>query len=227
MPASQKLLSGMKRSSLLALLLLAVAPDSAFAQTHDRAPAGISSAPRMTHDRGESWTYVRPGLDLSAYRNFIVEPTQVYDGPDAQFEDVDADDRRRYGNIVTERLRHELSDRLTTRAGAGTARIRVTLVGMTDTQGGVATATRVTPLGLVSSAVRSVSGREGRLTGSMLFAVELFDSRSGQVQVAAVRRRSPNALDIPATISTTETVEAIARDLARDLRERLERGMGR
>jgi hypothetical protein len=181
----------------------------------------------MTHDRGESWTYARPGLDLSTYRSFIVEPVRVYDGPDAQFEDVDRDDRARYADIVTQRVRDEFAGRLATRAGPGTARIRLTLVGMDGTQGGVATATRISPLGLVSSAVRSVSGREGRLTGSMLFAVELFDSRSGQVQAAAVRRRTPDALDIPATISTTETVEAIARDLARDLRERLEGRRGR
>ena len=215
-----------RRLAFLALLLAGL-PAAAAAQTHDRPPVGISSSARMTHDRGESWTYVRPGLNLSDYRNIIVEPTRVYDGPDAQFEDVDADDRRRYANIVTERMRTELAGRLATRPGPGTARLRLTLIGMDDTTGGVATATRVTPLGMVSNAVRSVTGREGRLTGSMLFALELFDSRSGVVQVAAVRRRSPDALDIPATLSTTDTVRAIARELAEDVRQRLDRGSPR
>ena len=216
----------MKRLCLVAVLLAAPS-GAALAQTHDRPPAGIATSSRMTHDRGESWTYIRPGLDLTSYRNVIVEPTRVYGGADAQFEDIDADDRRRYANIVTERVRRELSNRLATRPGAGTARLRITLLGMDDTMGGVATATRVTPLGLVSNAVRSVSGREGRLTGSMLFAIELFDSRSGAVQVAAVRRRSPDALDIPATMGTTETVEAIARELGEDIRQRFERGVRR
>ena len=208
----------------LMLLPLAALPAPAFAQTRDRPPVGLPSSARMTHDRGESWTYVRPGLNLSAYRNIIVEPTRVYDGPDAQFNDVDRDDRRRYASIVTERMRAGLAGRVTTRAGPGTARLRLTLIGMDDTEGGLATATRVTPLGVVSNAVRSVAGREGRLTGSMLFALELFDSRSGELQVAAVRRRAPDALDIPATISTTETVQAIARELAEDVRRRLDRG---
>ena len=214
------------RLAFLAMLLAGL-PSAAIAQTHDRPPVGLPSASRMTHDRGESWTYVRPGLNLSAYRSIIVEPTRVYDGPDAQFEDVDADDRRRYANIVTERLRTELAGRLATRPGPGTARLRLTMIGMDDTSGGLATATRVTPLGMVSNAVRSVTGREGRLTGSMLFALELFDSRSGEVQVAAVRRRSPDALDIPATLGTTETVQAIARELAEDIRQRLDRGSPR
>lgn len=216
----------MKPSSLLALLLAAL-PMPALAQTHDRAPTGLQSASRMRHDRGESWSYFKPGLDLTAYRNIIVEPTRVYDGADAQFEDIDADDRRRYANIVTNRLRTELAGRLATRAGPNTARLRVTLLGMDDTTGGVATATRVTPLGIVSNAVRSVSGREGRLTGSMLLALELFDSRTGELQAAVVRRRAPDALDIPATLGTTETVEAIAREVAEDVRERLERGRRR
>src|SRR5688572_18085785 len=92
------------------------------AQTHDRAPVGLQSSARMSHDRGESWTYFKPGLNLSAFRNVIVEPTVVYAGPDAQFDGIDAADRRRYANIVTERLRRELAGRLGTRAAPGTAR---------------------------------------------------------------------------------------------------------
>jgi hypothetical protein len=216
----------MRHLAVLALLVT-LPVSTAAAQTQDRAPVGLPSSSRMTHDRGESWSYFKPGLNLASYRQIIVEPTRVYDGPDAQFNDVDRGDRQRYANIVTSRLRTELAGRIATRAGPGTARLRLTLLGMDDTEGGFATATRVTPLGIVSNAVRSVAGREGRLTGSMLFALELFDSRSGELLAAVVRRRAPDALDIPATISTTETVEAIARELAQDVRQRLDRGTRR
>lgn len=212
----------MTRAPLIVLTLLFPAT-IAGAQTRDHAPVALPSASRMTHDRGESWTYFRPGLDLTAYRSIIVEPATVYGGADAQFDDdISAADRRRYATILSDRMRRELGPMSVSRPGAGTARMRITLLGMDETTGGVATATRVTPLGIVSNAVRSATGREGRLTGSMLIAIELFDSRSGALQAAVVRRRSPDALDIPATISTTETVQAIAREMAEKVRQRLQ-----
>jgi hypothetical protein len=216
----------MKPLRLIAILLaLPAAP--AFAQTEDHAPTALSSASRMSHDRGESWTYVRPGLDLAAFRNIMIDPVAVYTGPDAQFDDIDSAERRQYAQILDEALRRELASArpIVRRAAAGTARLRVTLIGMEKTMGGVATATRATPLGMASSVVRSVTGRGGRLTGSMLIALEMFDS-GGQLQAAIVRRREPDALDIPATLGTTETARAIARDFAKSIRDRFQGGGG-
>ena len=98
------------------------------------------------------------------------------------------------------------------RSGKGVLRLKVTLLGVKKTTGGVATASRVTPMGLASSAVKSATGRGGTLTGSVLFAVELFDG-AGAVQAAAIRRRAPDALDIKATLSTGDTVKAVGRGL--------------
>lgn len=210
----------------LAALLLALPAASAWGQAEDHAPVRLSSASRMTHDRGESWTYIKPGLDLASFRNIMIEPVAVYSGPDSQFEDIDSADRTRYAQILDEALRRELASArpIVRRAAAGTARIRVTLIGMEKTMGGVATATRATPLGAASSAVRSLTGRGGRLTGSMLIALEMFDGGNGQLQAAIVRRREPDALDIPATLGTTETARAISRDFAKALRDRFQGG---
>src|SRR4051812_49186563 len=213
----------------LALLLLAV-PMAALAQTKDHAPTALPSSSRLRQDspRSESWTYAKPGLKLGAYRKMMVVPTVVYSGPDAQFDGVDGADRQKYAQIVTEALRRELAKSfpIVDSAGADTLRIRVTLLGADTTKKGIATATRVTPMGLASNAVRSIAGKEGRFTGSLLLALELHDGKSNVLQFAAVRRRSPDALDIPATLSTTETVKAIAQGLARDIRERLEQASG-
>jgi uncharacterized protein DUF3313 len=217
----------MNRPALLALLI--TVPALAAAAPPSRPPASLPSSARMTHDRGESWTYVKSGLDLSAYRSVMIEPTVVYAGRDAQFGDIPAADRRRFASVVTDQLRSELGQSipLAARAGVGTIRLRVTLLGVEKTKGGLATATRATPLGLASSAVRSLAGKEGRFTGSIFYAVELFDGANGELQAAAVRRRAPDALDIPATLSTSDTVKAVARDLAGHFRERLEKAMGR
>lgn len=214
----------------IALFLLA-APVAGAAQTKDHAPTALASSSHLRQDstKSESWTYARPGLQLGAYRSVMILPTIVYSGPDAQFDGVDAADRQKYARIVTEALRSELAKSLSvvTAAKADTLRMQVTLLGAQTTKGGVATATRVTPIGLASNAVKSLRGKQGRFTGSLLLALELHDGRSNTLQFAAVRRRSPNALDIPATLSTTETVKAIARALAKDVREKLERAPGR
>jgi hypothetical protein len=87
-------------------------------------------------------------------------------------------------------------------------------------------ATRVTPLGFGLSAAKSLLGKGGSFTGSVLFAVEAYDGRSGTLLLTAVRRRTPDPLDIPATVSTTATVEAVARDFAESARKRLENMTG-
>jgi hypothetical protein len=213
------------------ILLVLTASVAAAAQTRDHAPTSLRSASRLKQDRSnsENWTYARPGLQLGAYRSIIIEPTVVYTGADAQFEGVERADRQRYAQMMTDALRTELtrSFAIVTAPRADTMRLRVTILGAENTRGGVATATRVTPLGLAASAVQSIAGREGRFTGSLLLALELSDGRSNALQFAAVRRRSPDALDIPATLSTTETVRAISEAVAKDIREKLVEAGGR
>jgi hypothetical protein len=218
----------MLRSAAVAGLLL-VAGTAAYSQTKDHAPAALPYAQRMTHDRGESWNYKRPSLDLRRYRNVIIDRTVVYRGPDAQFDGIDQGERGKFAEITTRALTEEIGKSLpiVTRPGPDTLRLKMTLLGVDKTTGGVATATRVTPMGFAMSAVKSLAGKQGTFTGSVLYAVELTDSRSGELQIAAVRRMSPDALDIPATISTSETVKAVAESSAKRIRERLEAAMGR
>lgn len=211
-------------SVLTAALLLGAAP--AFAQTEDHAPVGLKSATQMAQDKpgSESWTYAQPKSAFAKYRTVIVLPTTVYQGPDSQFDgSISAADRAKFAGIVTDELRRELNKSFPTpaRAQADTLRIKVTLLGAEKTTGGVATATRVTPLGFATSAVKSALGKKGSFTGSLLYAVEVFDARSNELLLAAVRRRTPDPLDVPATLGTEETVKAVAREFADGARKRL------
>jgi hypothetical protein len=198
----------------------------AMAQTKDHAPVAMKSSAQMTQDRAgrESWTYAKPRDVFTKYRTVIVAPTEVYKGPDAQFGDISAADRVKFAGILTEALREELAKSFPTPAmpQADTLRIKVTLLGAEKTKGGVATATRVTPMGFGLSAVKSALGKGGSFTGSVLVAVEVYDARTNELLLAAVRRRAPDALDVPATLGTEETVKAVAREFADTARERLE-----
>ncbi len=219
----------MTRALLLALLL--ATPAVVVAQAKEHPPEDLKSSAGMKQDKpkSESWTYARPGMQPRKYGSVLVEPTAVYAGADAEFDDVKVEDRQKYAAIVTEALRTEIgkSFPIVTAPRPDTVRLRVTLLGAETTKGGLATVTRVTPIGFAANAVRSLAGKEGRLTGSLLVAVEFFDGTSRELEFAAVRRRSPDALDIPATLSTSDTVKAVADDLAKDIRVKLDKAAGR
>jgi len=210
--------------ALLAATMLSVAP--AAAQTKDHAPVALPSARMMAQDKAntESWTYAQPTSVFTKYRTVIVDPTTVYQGPDAQFDGVDPADRQKYAAVITDELRQEIAKTFPTpaRPQADTLRLRVTILGATKTKGGIATATRVTPMGFGLSALKSALGKGGSFTGSILYAVELYDARTSELLLAAVRRRTPDPLDVPATLSQTETVKAVAREFADGARKRLE-----
>jgi hypothetical protein len=215
----------------LSFLILAgcLMPLAAIAQTDDHAPTALASSAHLEHGKGETWNYTKAGLNLVPYRSILVEPTMVYAGPDAQFKDIAAADRTKFAAILTQALRTELtkSPGLADKAGAGVLRIQITLLGADKTTGGVSTVSHVMPIGLATNAVKSLAGKKGSMTGSALIAVELKDSVSGELLLAAVRRLSPDALDIPATMSTADTVKAIGNDLAGKIRKRLDAAMHR
>ena len=209
----------------IALMMMTAATPAA-AQTRDHAPVSLGSSSKMIQDapESESWTYAEPRAAFAKYRTLIIDPAVVYQGPDAQFEGIDYADRTKFADILTQELRTEMAKSFPApaKAQADTLRMRVTILGAQKTRGGIATATRVTPLGFATSAVKSALGKKGTLTGSILLAVELFDARSNQLMLAAVRRRTPDPLDVPATLSTTDTVKSVSRDFADRARKRLE-----
>ena len=212
------------RLALPTLILGSAVP--VVAQTRDHPPVSLPGASQMMQDApgSESWTYAQPVSRFQKYRTVIVDPTTVYQGPDAQFEGIDYADRAKFAAIITDELRSEIAKTFPTPATpqANTLRVRVTMLGAKKTVGGLATATRVTPLGFATSALKSALGKKGTLTGSVLYAVELYDARTNELLLAAVRRRTPDPLDVPATFSTTDTVKAVAREFADGARKRLE-----
>ena len=216
----------LKLSSLALPAMLLLSGTAASAQTKDHAPVSLQSSRVMAQDKPgtESWTYSQPRSVFSKYRTVIVDPTVVYQGPDAQFDDIDPSARQKMATVITSELRQEVAKTFPAPAKpqADTLRLRVTILGATKTQGGLATATRVTPIGFGLSALKSALGKGGSLTGSILYAVELHDARTNELLLAAVRRRTPDPLDVPATLSQDETVKAVAREFADGARKRLE-----
>ena len=213
----------MPRATTLILMASCLGSAQAAAQTQDHAPQALVSSGELEHDKKESWTYIKPDLHLAQFNALQIEPTVVYRGADAQFDDVSEVDRQKFAQLLTESLRTEMakSFRLVSAPAANALRLRLTLIGAKKTTGGVGTVSSVMPIGFVTNVVKSAAGKSGTFSGSVLFAVEMFDSRSGELLAAGVRRATPDALDIGATVSTEDTVKSVAADVAKKLRERL------
>ncbi|WP_380874533.1 hypothetical protein ACFB49_48570 [Sphingomonas sp. DBB INV C78] len=215
----------MKSSILIAALLVLPLPALAA-----QPPAAVPGAAKMKPDAGkESWTYRKDGLNLKSYDKIIIDPTAIYHGKDAQFEDVNAADQAKFAQLVTQSVQEEVAKKMeiARAAGPGTLRLKITLLGAEATKTGVATATRVLPFGMAMNAYKELKGKPGSYTGSLLFAVTLSDAKSGEVLVAAIRRKSPSAMDIPATLSTVDTVKAVAHDIGKEIAEKLDQARGR
>jgi phosphopantetheinyl transferase len=101
------------------------------------------------------------------------------------------------------------------------------LLGVQQTVPLVATASRFTPVGFALNGIQSLRGKKGSMTGSVQAALEVNDSQSGELLFAAVRRRSPVALDIESTLSTEKTVEAVADEFAKAIRKGIDTANGR
>ena len=105
----------------------------------------------MAQDKAntESWTYAQPVSVFAKYRTVIVDPTTVYQGPDAQFDGVDPADRQKYARTSPTNSGGDGQEFPSpARPQADTLRLRVTILGARKTKGGIATATRVTPWAL-------------------------------------------------------------------------------
>jgi len=212
----------MRASAKLALALMMLGTATSVSAQRDE---GIPP-PGATFDEsggGETWTYIKPAIDLSKYDAVLIRPTTVSDSPGAQFDGISPADQANFASVLSNALAVEMpkSFRVVQNPSARTIAIHVTILGAKKTVGGVATATRVLPIGLAMSAFKSLEGKPGTLTGSLLIEVEFANAATGELLAAAVRRRSPDALDVKATVSTTDTVAAIAADLAQTIREKL------
>lgn len=209
-------------SGAAAILLFSV---PAVCQTQEHAPVSLKSASKLAQDQasGESWTYIDPDFQKARFNGVCVLPTKIYSGPDAQFPGTSVADKQRFADILTTTLVGELSQgiEVSQTRKPGCLSIQMTIVGVSNTKTGFATASRILPIGLATNAFKSATGKKGSFSGSMLLATEMTGGKNNKLFVSAVRRKAPDALDIPSTLSMTDTVKAISRDVGKSLRERL------
>jgi hypothetical protein len=212
-------------STWLTVGLLALGGCAAQTETVDR-PQGLDETALLQASAAEpgAWTYLDPNADLASYRRFILDPPRVVRSDPSSFAGLPDADVQAIARMFVEETRAAFGTTypIVTTPGPGTARLRFTVLGVSKTVPYVSTATRVIPIGTAINLLSQGAGHGGTLTGSVTYGIEAFDSQSGKLLAAAVRRLTPGAFDISSTLGTMDTARAVARDAATRLRARLD-----
>lgn len=161
----------------------------------------------------------KPDLDPTQYTRFMVSPVQVYDGADANYHGASNAEKQAMAQFMQQEFTKVLGEQypITSAPGPKTARLDLTLAGMSGNIPVASTAAAVMPLGLMRNLV--AGGQSPIVSGSVTYKGELYDAQTGELLAAFVTSKSPSALDLGATMSSQTAQRAAITESAKDLRE--------
>ncbi len=149
-------------------------------------------------------------VDWRAYDKVMLEPVVIYRGPDQQFGEMSDAEKTSLANYMRTRFAKELGSRfaLASQRGPNTLRVRLTLTGAVANTPVLGTLSRFDIAGLVYNGVQTVRDGEGSLTGSVVYAVEIFDASTSRLLGAFVSKQYPSPYDIKASVGALAAAEA-------------------
>jgi len=189
--------------------------------------SGISSSPRLQpnaqNDAGHMPYFYSARPAWREYSRVIIEPVVIYHGADNQFGDVTTEQQQELAAYMQKQFSQTLAERyqIVHQVSAGTLRIRLTLTGAETTTPVLGTFTRFDLAGGPYNVVQSIRGKQGSFTGSVSYAVEIFDASSQQLLEAYVSKQYPNALNIGASWGALNAAETGIDKGAEQLAERI------
>lgn len=149
-------------------------------------------------------------VDWRIYSKVIIEPVVIYRGPDRQFGDMSEQDKESLARYMQTRFTEKLSGRFTiaTQRAPNTLRVRLTLTGAVINTPVLGTMSRFDVGGLVYNGVQAARDGEGSMTGSVIYAVEIFDAATSRLLGAFVTKQYPAPTNIKATVGPLTAAEA-------------------
>lgn len=175
------------------------------ASTRPVAYSGIASSPLLAGNaRQESdripYRYTT-AVDWQKYTAIIVDRVDIYRGADQQFADVSDTDKAELAQYMQNRFAETLKTRfsLASAPAHNTLRLKLTLTGAETTTPFLGPFLHLDLGGNLYNSVQAARGREGAQTGSVMYAVEIFDAQSNRLLQAYVTKQYPHALNIGAS----------------------------
>lgn len=189
--------------------------------------SGIRSSPLLQPDLQDKsgrtpYAYVN-GADWQAYSGALIEPVAIYDGVDAQFEKIEEQDKLQLAQYMYSEFRAALNQRfpIASQPGSGVLRVRLTLTGAKPNKAVISTFTKFDMAGMPYNTVQSIRGKEGLLSGSVSYAVEVHDSVTGELLLAYVTKQYPNAMNVKASVGALSAARTGIKKGAEDLLDRM------
>lgn len=180
------------------------------------APAEGSTAAGNLGDN--TLVYRSPKVDLSKYHGVYIPAADVYHGADADFGDVSPQDQQLLGLALTQDVGRALARNrnVVSRPGPGIVTLQLTLAGVSKTRP-ILSLTRITPIGLGITAIKSVGDMPAAFVGAVTVAGKFTDSQTGQILGGFVTRQSPPAYDLRSSAGTVTTAQLALSHMASGL----------
>lgn len=188
-------------------------------------PAGLAAqGPAMTTSErvpgAVAWR--SPDLDATKYTRFYIPQVKLYEGADADYGQASAQDKQAAATYMQQEFKRVLGERyaIANQPGPNTARLELTLAGLTDNIPVASSVASVAPVGLVRNL--ATGSQSPIFSGSVTYKGEVYDSQTGKLVAAFVSTKTPPPLDLGATIDTRTAQMAAISDAARDVRDAIQ-----
>lgn len=148
-------------------------------------------------------------VDWRSYDKAMIDPVTVYLGTDSQFGDMPAGDRAGLASNMEAQFTQKLAKRfqITNMPTPGTLRIKLTLTGAATTTPVLGPFSHFDLAGNLYNGVQAVRGGEGMISGSVLYAVEIYDAPTSRLLSAYVTKQYPGAMNIGASFGSLEAAK--------------------
>lgn len=172
--------------------------------------SGIASSPHLRPNAQDNTGRIpyryATDVDWRLYSRVIIDPVAVYRGPDNQFGDMPDADRAMLAGYMQAQFSEKMRRRfqLAMDPAPNTLRVRLTLTGAATTTPILGTLSRFDIAGGLYNGVQSIRGGEGVLTGSVIYAVELYDAPTNRLLGAYVTKQYPNSMNIGASLGSLD-----------------------
>lgn len=170
--------------------------------------SGIASAPYLKpntqNDSGRVPYRFAPQTEWQKYTKLIIDPVAVYQGADNQFGDMSGEDKAALASYMQTKFAEKLQTRfqLANEAAPNTLRLKLILTGAKTNTPVLSTFTHFDIGGNLYNGVQAARGKEGAFSGSVIYAVEIYDASTNRLLSAYVTKQYPNAFNLGASFGS-------------------------
>nr|WP_244544850.1 DUF3313 domain-containing protein [Collimonas sp. OK607] len=166
--------------------------------------------PNQNNDTGRvPYSYSTPA-NWKKYNAIIIDPVVVYRGPDQQFGDMSEKNKTALASYMQTQFAEKMTPRfaLSRDPAPNTLRLKLTLTGAETNTPVLATLSRFDIAGGIYNGVQNARNREGTLTGSVIYAVEIYDAASDRLLSAFITKQYPRPWNLGASMGSLAASKA-------------------